>query len=348
MPLKLIPPRKGRSQNWRVRGTYLGISVDRSTGTSKKKTAKQRLKDFEAEIESGQKSGGKRKTFVEAVVIYLKAGGEKRYVTPLLEHFKNTPIDEIDQSAINAAAAILYPPGISEEPSPHNATINRQVHTPVGAILTAAGRPLRLARPRQPKEKARWITPKQAQDFLDTASPKLRKFTLFLLATGCRVTEACKLPGDDWHPEQALAYIRDTKNGEARAAHLPNVLLNECIDLKPKPNDRVFGYRDRWEVYDDWNPTRELANLPEWFTPHACCHTWATWMRQYSKSDLRGLIGTGRWKDIKSVMRYQHVVATEESKKADLLPLTLSSAKGKKAPKASDSRRKSHRRTKRS
>jgi len=331
MPLKLIPPRKGRSQNWRVRGTYLGVRVDRSTGTSKKKVAKKSLKDIETEIESGGRTGDNRTTFVEAVVIYLKAGGEKRYVNPLLDHFNDTPIDEIDQKAINAAAAILYPPGISEEPSPHNATINRQVHTPVGAILTAAGRPLRLARPRQPREKARWITPEQATEFLDKASPRLRKLGVFLLTTGCRITEACKLLGDDWHPEQALAYIRDTKNGDARAAHLPPLVLDECSDLKPQPNDRVFGYRDRWEVYDDWNPTREAAGLPEWFTPHVCCHTWATWMRQHSKSDLRGLVGTGRWKDIKSVMRYQHVVATEESKKADLLPLKLKSAKDEDA-----------------
>jgi hypothetical protein len=43
MPLELIPPRQGRkagnSPNWRVRGTYLGTYVDRTTGTSKRGTA---------------------------------------------------------------------------------------------------------------------------------------------------------------------------------------------------------------------------------------------------------------------------------------------------------------------
>ncbi len=33
MPLKLIPPREGKSPNFTVRGTYLGQYVDRSAGS---------------------------------------------------------------------------------------------------------------------------------------------------------------------------------------------------------------------------------------------------------------------------------------------------------------------------
>ena len=58
----------------------------------------------------------------------------------------------------------------------------------------------------------------------------------------------------------------------------------------------------------------------DWVTPHVLCHTWATWMRRYAGTDLRGLIATGRWRDLKSVARYQHAVQTEESRAADLLP----------------------------
>jgi hypothetical protein len=48
MPIKLIPPKAGRSSNFRVRGTYLGIAVDRSTETSDKaKARKETLGDEE-------------------------------------------------------------------------------------------------------------------------------------------------------------------------------------------------------------------------------------------------------------------------------------------------------------
>lgn len=320
MPLNLVPPRKGRSQNWGIRGTYLGVPVDRSTRTPKKNIAKKVLREIETEIERGRLTAGKEKTFVQAVVAYLNGGGEKRFVEPLLDHFGDTPLSRIDQSAVDDAATILYPPGISEGASPHNATINRQVHTPVSAILEAGKMPRRFKRPKQPTPKARWITPEQADQFLEAAPPKLRRLATFLLHAGCRISESCNLRGEDWHAHRALAYIRDTKNDEARAVHLTPSIIEECSALNPKPNERVFGYRDRWAVYDDWNATREKAGLPDWFTPHVCCHTWATWMRQYAGKGLRGLLGTGRWKDLKSVLRYQHVVTTEESRSADQLP----------------------------
>jgi hypothetical protein len=53
---------------------------------------------------------------------------------------------------------------------------------------------------------------------------------------------------------------------------------------------------------------------------HIFCHTYGTWMRRYGGLDLRGLVGTDRWKDIKSTARYAHVVPSEEAQRAALLP----------------------------
>jgi hypothetical protein len=39
MPLKLVPPRTDRSPNWRIRGTYLSVTVDRTAGTPKRAIA---------------------------------------------------------------------------------------------------------------------------------------------------------------------------------------------------------------------------------------------------------------------------------------------------------------------
>ncbi|WP_260855660.1 site-specific integrase [Mesorhizobium amorphae] len=67
----------------------------------------------------------------------------------------------------------------------------------------------------------------------------------------------------------------------------------------------------------------------EFATFHTFCHTWATWMRRYAGLDTRGLVGTGRWRDEKSAARYEHVVASEESKRADLLPTPRQPRKAK-------------------
>jgi site-specific recombinase XerD len=63
---------------------------------------------------------------------------------------------------------------------------------------------------------------------------------------------------------------------------------------------------------------RELAALGTGF--HILRHTFGSWMRQFGGLDIRGLVGTVTWADIGSASRYVHVVASKESRKADLLP----------------------------
>jgi integrase len=55
-------------------------------------------------------------------------------------------------------------------------------------------------------------------------------------------------------------------------------------------------------------------------TFHTFCHTWATWMRRYGGLDTKSLVATRRWRSEQSASRYQHVVVSEESERADLLP----------------------------
>ena len=56
-------------------------------------------------------------------------------------------------------------------------------------------------------------------------------------------------------------------------------------------------------------------------------------MRRYGGLDKTGLISTGRWRDEASVARYTHVVVTEESRKAILLPVEKSRQKAVKSSK---------------
>src|SRR5262249_31581823 len=124
MPLKLVPPRQGKSPNWTIRGTYLGRYIDRSAGTSKRAIATQVLKDIERQIEGGKFSEPGEPTFASAAAAYMRGGGERTYLKKLLEHFGDVPVSQIDQAAIDAAAQTLYP-----DAGP--ATRNRSVYTPI-------------------------------------------------------------------------------------------------------------------------------------------------------------------------------------------------------------------------
>src|SRR5712664_3836240 len=144
MPLKLYPPRAGKTPNWSIRGTYLEIPVDRSARTPKKSVAQSELTKIEKAIERGeyppkpkQQSGA---TFLSAAVAYMKDGGSRRYMKTLIGHFKETPLAEIDQDAIDECARALHP---NVTPS----TRNRYVHTPVSAVLHRAKVNISVSRP---------------------------------------------------------------------------------------------------------------------------------------------------------------------------------------------------------
>ena len=114
MPLKLVPPRKGKSPNWTIRGAYLGIGVDKSSGTHKRSVARSVLRGLERAIERGEypakpKTDDGGPTFLSAAVGYMEAGRRPRYVAKLIKHFGTTPLSEIGQAAIDEAAIELYP-----------------------------------------------------------------------------------------------------------------------------------------------------------------------------------------------------------------------------------------------
>jgi hypothetical protein len=67
--------------------------------------------------------------------------------------------------------------------------------------------------------------------------------------------------------------------------------------------------------------TKAEVELPERSAFHIFCHTYATWLRREAGLDTKGLVATGRWKDRKSADRYEHVIVSEEAKKASLLPV---------------------------
>lgn len=204
MPLKIVPPRHARTSHLYIRGSYLGIRVDKSSGTDRRSVAKTILKRIESEIESGQY----QKTKVVArkpptFIAYLEAGRRKRYVAGLIKHFGETPLDQIDQAAIDAAAVALHP-------NAGNGTRNAAVYTPISAILHHASVDLKLRRPKGAKGRivSDWLRPDDANAIIvaaDQISTEFGTLLRALLYTGLRLGEVLAWTWDDLHLDEGAA-----------------------------------------------------------------------------------------------------------------------------------------------
>ena len=248
MPLKLREPRQGKTPNWSIRGTYLGIYVDRTAGTPDKAIAQQQLNAVKRAIERGEyaapddlsETASKPKsepTFAEAALAYLKADGDPSYISAIIEMtgphaLRDKPLSSIDQIAIDSAAAALYPISTAQ-------TRNRQFYTPVSAVLKRAGVTLEIKRPKgwRGSKATSWLEPDQAWALLAAASKQDAEFGLFcltLLYTGMRLGDPLKARLRDLKLDQALLYLPKTKNGEPRPVHLPPVVVEAMRAMPPR------------------------------------------------------------------------------------------------------------------
>jgi integrase len=319
MPFKLIPPRKGKTPYWSVKGTYLGKYIDRSTKAGKRAVAQKMLHKWEREIERGEYADKNELTFAGAAAAYMKAGGERKYLRKLLEHFGDKPISQIDQAEIDGAAVQLYPKATA-------ATRNRSVYTPASAVLRRAGVVLGLRRPMGSGglRGTTWLWPEQAEAIFEEAGKIDQEFAALLITlcyTGMRLSEALNLTWDNVRLADGYAYLADTKNGEPRAVFIPPVVVAALANLR-SARAAIFKFRKGGHLYSLLRVTAFKAGieLPSRSAFHIFRHTYATWMRRYAGADSKTLIATGAWKDRKSVDRYVHAVVSEESKLALLLP----------------------------
>ena len=350
MSLTLRPPRPPKSASYEVRGTYLGQTVERSTRTADRKLALKIKKQIEREIEAGTFAPSGGLSFLEAAVAYMKAGGERKFLGPIINHkgeysILNKPTSSITQQDLGHLADVLYPDATPQ-------TRNRQVYTPVIAVLRHVGIERGFKRPKgwRGKKAKSSLEVDQAFALLDEADKIDREFGLLCttcLYTGRRIGE---LLNDDTklrnlNLKRGTLYLRDTKNGEAVTVHLPPILVAKFKAMLPRafrhgmnkgrsqisagvpflerdPNQRLFRFHQGGYLRDLLDEAMQNAGLS--FPKrergfHLFCHTYATWMLPLV-GDNYGLARTGRWKDPRSAEGYLHTKVSAEAKRADLLP----------------------------
>ena len=342
MPFKLVPPRKSKSPNWTIRGTHIGVYVDRSAKTPRRAVAARQLRELEGKIERGEfpekRLEPNAPTFLSAALAYMQAGRSRRGLAALIKHFGEMLLSEINQQAIDAAA-------IAIKPNVTPATRNTYVYTPISAVMHHAlgDQAPKIRRPKGAKGRVvtDFLSPADASAIIAAAEAIDLEFALllrFLLYSGARLGEALSLHWSEISLEERLARIRETKNDDPRTIRLRSDLCAELAARQPsEPSERVFKFRQGGHLKyllvraklaalglscPVRRPTgwKQPPNRLHWANFHTFRHTYATWMRKFGGLDEIGLVATGNWRDPRSARRYAHAVPREEWSKVDSLP----------------------------
>lgn len=311
--------KRPRDKIWKIRGSVNGVRIEESTGFTEKAAARQVLNARAAEIDRRHLEGivlgrSPAKLFAEAVADYLEDDGAARFVQPLLDEFGSLTVDKITQELVDAAARKLYPNAAP-------ATRNRQVYTPVSAILQKAGVAAKFRRPATPRAKEMTaLTQEQASALISAAAPHLRPLIIFLLFTGARVGEALWL---DWkYVSLGNAHVNfpKTKTGKPRGLPLhPDVI--DALKALPHHEGEIFRRPDG-KPYEglsktDGDDTSAGSRIKSAFKAacrraglsgvrvHDLRHTWATWHYEQNRDPI-ALMLAGGWTSLKMVERYTH------------------------------------------
>lgn len=299
-----------RGKVWHYRGTVAGKLLRGSTRTSDRTAAQQIAARKESDRWQGSLDGPEAVlTFATAAALYLSAGRPKRFVSRVLDHWKETPVRLINSGAVRQAAITLLPKA-------GNATRNRQVIVPTQAIINHAAsldqcRPLRVKRfpiIRREKEPATW---EWIEAFMANARPHLAALACFMFLTGARISEALDVTWEDLNLAKSQARIRSGKlGGSERLAHLPPPLVAAIANI-PEPRDgTVFRYSSRNTAKPSWRKAIERAGIKP-LSFHACRHGFATAML-HAGVDPITTAKRGGWKDAAHLFKtYGHAMEDE-------------------------------------
>jgi integrase len=164
----------------------------------------------------------------------------------------------------------------------------------------------------------------------DAVGPTFGALVKLLLYTGARLGEALALQWSDVDLARRAVTIRQTKTEGARTAFLPELVVDA---IKPLSRDgRVFfPFTKGSRLYAMLAHAEKAAGItiPDRLGFHILRHTWATWMRRHAGLDTAALVETGAWRSRKSASVYEHLDATDEALKVNLLPVPEALNRGK-------------------
>lgn len=236
-------------------------------------------------------------TFDQAAVHYAEDGGEARFLVKISEQLAGVSLKSITPQIVRNAAKKAYPNHTA-------ATRNRQGITPAASVINYAHQqgwcgPIRVKRFPVDKPKREAVGIEYLAALEPHAPTNLFALILFLHTTGRRVGDAISLKLDDIDLDNATAFIRKTKNGEAATVNLVPVLVDILKDL-PTHNGHVFGYRDRRNLYDTLRRSCERAGIKYLGTHQVGRHSFATALEREGWNS-KAIADAGGWKSVRLV-----------------------------------------------
>jgi len=299
--LKLV--KRNGQKFWIARGTVNGKRIERSTKCTRKSDAEVECRRIEDEIKKLQ--GGEAKevvTFARAVTYYIELGHSPRFLKPLLDYFETVSIQDIDGADLQKAARAIYP-------NCKAATVNRQVYTPMTAILNLAAEngwcaPPKFRRPKIEKPEMKAASAEWFEALFPELPAKLVALLALMATTGIRTTNALFA---EYDLVNCSAVIGKDKRGRPIVVQYPEWVRNLIANLPDYETDSIFGYQSRWSVYSTLRRACGRAGI-EYLTPHQLGrHTFATNLLKAGKS-LAFVKEAGHWSSGKLVMEtYGHL-----------------------------------------
>ena len=305
--------------------------VERSTGAGTLQAARERGKvlynEFHAALDRPNVPKAHPLTFAEGAIAYMKAGGERQYLDRILAEIGTLPIIAIDQDQMHELAEKLYP---GCKPS----TINRQIYTPVMAIISMMAQqrrcpPALLRRPKGHDKVAPLKVPEEAwfNRVMPELSVKMRAVLLCLTLHGRRISEIIERVPADLDVERWTLHIPDSKTGvpiliplaEPVIATIREMLAeNRAEDQRqklkgkpPRPAKWLFGTGDRNNFGRAIRAACEKAGVPSYGSHAIGRHSFATRLLRAGKS-LVFVKDAGGWKTISMpASRYAHLEKSE-------------------------------------
>lgn len=295
--------RKG-SKNWHYDFTVDGVRHRGSTKTSDKRLAEDVAAKEEARVRRAAVHGEEAVlTFTDAVGLYLDAEKDGRFLAPLLRKFGKRLVSSISGPEVRKAAREIYP-------NAANSTLNRQVITPMRAVINHAAdskkaQPITIKRfpekrSTRPAGDKQWL-----EVFCKTAKsldmPETAAMARFMFETATRVSEACRLEWDEVDLQMRVAYLAETKT-VPRKVFLTRAMVVDLANIRSLYPKRVFGAANRSTVQKRFDKVIAKAGLARLTSHEVGRHGFATEMIVRNGVDIATTADHGGWKSRRLLM----------------------------------------------
>jgi integrase len=256
-------------------------------------------------------------TFAYAAGLYVKAGGERRFLWVPKQHIGNVPLASVTQALIDRTAKVAFP-------AAKVSTRVRQYYVPVAAVLHHAAEAglcayLQVRRPSiSCTPRLRWIWPAESERLANACSGHFRPLYLFLQYTGAYPAEAVFL---DWKQVDCtytrVSFVRDN-DAEERTVAMPEALV-AALDSLPHRSGAVFRRPDGQPytmsgraasaVKTAFVAACRRAQVRD-FTLRDVRTTWCMWQLAGNR-DFKALERLAGWRDARALDRYKKVPAAQ-------------------------------------